>query len=162
MSPPQQYFEPIVRKQRRNRRIAAIAMLLLSVAAVVWSLSLDHTQYPIARMGALAIIGIPVALLILVLGFLPHKGLTALADPSRIVWYYGVEKSGHVNAVMIGFDDGKLVRFELPLVSIKEGFSQEALQLLQVAAPGATRGFSEEHRLAFKEAPPSLKSPVPR
>lgn len=161
MSQLQQYFEPILGKQRTKNRIAAIALIVGGIAAAAWVFSQDYTQYPVARLGALSIIIVPVALIFLGVNLRPHKGLATLADPSRIVWYYGVLKSGHVVAVMIGFDDGELHRFPLPLISIKEGFSQEALQLLHAAAPHASSGFSEELRVAFHKDPPSLKSSRP-
>ena len=74
------------------------------------------------------------------------------------MWYYGVMRGGHISAVMIGFDNGRLIRFALPLISIKEGFSQEAFQHLRSVAPGAATGYSEELRKAFRTDPTSLRT----
>lgn len=156
MSQVHAYFEPIVNRQRTKNRIACVVMLIVSGIALAWGLS-DPTASSASRMVALGGIAIPVALGILVWNFLPSRGLAALADPSRIVWYYGVRKSGHVSAVMVGFEDGKLHRFTLPLISLKEGFSQEAFQHLKAAAPNATTGHSEETREAFNANPASLR-----
>lgn len=158
MSQLQLYFEPVVRGLRSKNRIAAIVMLVICGITAGLGSSLDLNEYPAARMAALAVICIPVALFILVWNLLPHRGLAALSEPSRIVWYYGVMKGGHINAVMVGFDNGRLHRFALPLISIKEGFSQEAFQHLRSAAPGAARGFSEELRKAIRTNPASLRT----
>lgn len=158
MTQPHAYFEPIVGAQRAKNRLAAIIMLVLCGIAAGWAFSQDFATHPDARMAAVAVVGLPVALFVLVWNLLPHRGLAALAEPSRIVWYYGAAKGGQVNAVMVGFDNGKLHRFPLPLISLKEGFSQEAFQHLRAAAPGAATGFSEELRQAFRAKPASLRS----
>ncbi len=152
------YFEPIVRAQRIKNRIVALVMLVLCGGVVVWAFSADLSEYPEARMAALSVIVLPVAAFILIWNLLPHRGLAALAEPSRIVWYYGVKKGGHINAVFVGFDNGKLHRFHLPLISIKEGFSQEAFQHLRAGAAGAATGYSEELRKSFRADPNSLRT----
>lgn len=156
MNPLQLYFHGVVGKQRRKNRVAGVVMLVLCGVAAPWGLSMGAGQEHGAKLIAAAIIGIPVALIILGLSFRATKGVLALADPARIVWHYGLEKSGHVNGVMIGFDDGALHKFPLPLISIKEGFSQEAFELLHQVAPQARVGFSEELRTAFSKDPTSL------
>ncbi len=120
MNQLQLYFEPVVRGLRSKNRVAALLMLVICGITAGLGSSLDLNEYPAARMAALAVICIPVALFILVLNLLPHRGLTALSEPSRIVWYYGVMKGGHINAVMVGFDNGRLHRFALPLISIRK------------------------------------------
>ena len=59
---------------------------------------------------------------------------------------------------MVGFDNGKLYRMNLPLISFKEGFSQEGLQHLRACAPHAAEGYSEERRQAFNKEPGSLRA----
>ena len=157
MNQLQRYFEPIVRKQRAKNRIAGVALFVGGLTAAAWAFSQDYTAYAIGRLGTVALIGAPVGLIVFVLSFRVHKGLAALSDPARIVWYYGVMKTGHVNAVMIGLDDGRLVRLLLPLISLREGFSQEAFQILGETAPHACNDYSEELRLAFRRDPSSLK-----
>ena len=158
MNQLQLYFQPVVRKQRIKNRIAALIILVICGITAGFGPSLGLNEDPSARMAALAIICIPVALFILVWNFLPHRGLAALSEPSRIVWYYGVMRGGHISAVMIGFDNGRLIRFALPLISIKEGFSQEAFQHLRSVAPGAATGYSEVLRKAFRTDPTSLRT----
>ncbi|HPF32549.1 MAG TPA: hypothetical protein PK907_05970 [Candidatus Sabulitectum sp.] len=157
MNQLQLYFQPVVRKQRIKNRIAALIILVICGITAGFGPSLGLNEYS-GRTAALVLICIPVALFILVWNFLPHRGLAALSEPSRIVWYYGVMKGGHINAVMIGFDNGKLYRFALPLISMKEGFSQEAFQHLRSVAPGAATGYSEELRKAFRTDPASLRT----
>jgi len=162
VNPLQQYLHGVIGKQRMKNRVAAVVMLVLCGVAAPWGLSLGAGQEHGAKLIAAAVIGTPVALLILGLSFRATKGVRALADPARIVWYYGLEQSTHTNAVMIGFDDGALHKFPLPLISIKQGFSQEVFELLRVAAPQARVGFSEELRRAFREDPTSLVQAAPR
>ncbi len=152
------YFEPIVLKQRNKNRVFAVVWLLGCGALAAWAASGGTTDSEPARMAALSLVTVPIMLFVLVWNLLPHRGLAALADPSRIVWYYGVMKGGHVNAAMLGFEDGKLHRFNLPLISLKEGFSQDAFTHLRSAAPCATKQYSEETRQAFKKNPASLRS----
>jgi hypothetical protein len=158
MSPLHTYFEPIIRRQGVKNRIAAVVILAICGGVALSVSSLDLTEHASARMVALTMLAAPVALAILGWTFLPDRGLAALANPSQIVWYYGVNQGAHVNAVMVGYEDGKLRRYQLPLISMKKGFSQEAFPLLQAGAPHATTGFSEERREAFKKNPASLRS----
>lgn len=151
------YFESIVRPQRTRNRIFTIVWLVACGAIAVWAVSKGLSDSEPARMAALSLLTVPVALFVLVWNLQPHRGLAALADPSRIVWHFGVMKGGQVIAVKVGFADGKLYRFDLPLISLKKGFSQEAFAHLRSAAPGATTTYSEETRQAFKKDPASLR-----
>lgn len=157
MNPIETYFAPIVGKRRRNNRIAGVAILLLGFAVLAWELSLDTGDPKDARMLAAAFIAIPTAFAVLVAGAMRNRALSQLAEPEDIVWYYGVNRSGHVHAIMIGFANGSLHRFPLPLISVKEGFSQEAFELLRSAAPAASEGHTEERRKTFRANPRSLK-----
>lgn len=158
MNAAHRYLAPIVAKQRRKRAVIAAVMLVVFGVGAAWGFSLDFSQYPSARLSVLVALCTPIWMLSLVWNVLPHRGLALLSDASRVVWYYGVHKGGQVHRVMVGFDDGKLHRFELPLISFREGFSQEAFRHLQAAAPGATVGFSEARRQAFCKDPASLKT----
>jgi hypothetical protein len=110
-----------------------------------------------ARIVALGVVALPLGAIIAIVALRPHRGLRALSNPERIVWYYGVNRGAYSHAVVIGLDDGKLYRFPLPLISVREGFSQQAFELLRAAAPRATAGFSEAQRVAFRRAPESLR-----
>lgn len=154
---PHSYFEPLVRKQRNLNRVAAVVMLVVCGVGAAWGFSLGVSEHSTARMAAASIIGLPVALFVLLWSFRTHRALALLREPSSIVWYNGVQKGGQVNAVMVGFDNGKLFRFPLPLISMKKGFSQDAFAHLRASAPHAASGFTEERRKACKRDPCSLR-----
>lgn len=157
MSQLRTHLEPTARKQRMKNLIAVLVVLAASTVVAIWGAVDNDSGHSVSPMTAYAFIGVFAGLVGLVPNWRPHRGVAYLDDPSRIVWYYGVMKGGAVHAVMIGFDDGKLFRFPLPLISLKQGFSQEAFQLLRAEAPGATEGHSEDRRKAFKANPASLR-----
>lgn len=158
MSPAHAYLAPIVHKERNKNRIVALLTLALAVGSAIWGFSLDDTASETARMASLGVVLFPVVPIVLFLNHKLKQGLALLAEPDRIVWFYGLMKAGKVHRAMVGSEDGKLFRFDLPLISMKEGFSQEAFEHLRASAPQATQGFSEAHRLAFRANPAQLKS----
>ena len=157
MSRLHDYFEPLEKRKRTINRIFSIVLFVCCCVGIVWGLSLQEHDRVEARILAGSFLVAPVAVILFVASIWPQRGLAALRDPSRIVWYYGRQKGGSINAVMIGFDDGRLSRFNLPLISLKQGFSQEAFEHLRACAPTATSGYSEERRKAFRAHPGSLR-----
>lgn len=158
MSPAHAYFAPIVNRERNKNHVIAGVTLAIAVASAIWGFSLDDTASETARMASLGVVLFPVVPIVLFINHKLKQGLALLAEPDRIVWFYGLMKGGQVNAAMVGSQDGKLYRLNLPLISRAEGFSQEAFQHLKAAAPQATQGFSEAHRQAFRANPAQLKS----
>jgi hypothetical protein len=158
LSQAHSYFEDVLRKQRKKNRIPMVLLFLFfGVGTVLW-FPLDATEYPSARLGTLGLLCLPVVPFYLWYLRRENQGLLGLREPSHIVWFYGIQKGGKVNAVMVGFDNGKLYRMNLPLISFKEGFSQEGLQHLRACAPHAAEGYSEERRQAFNKEPGSLRA----
>lgn len=160
MNALQQHLEPSVRRQQRNDRLAAAFMLILGVIGLVWALRAGFKgDRAMARMLVLSSLCIPLAAIMGLLSLRKHRGLSALGHPERIVWYYGISRGPKPHAVMIGFEDRQLHRLPLPLISLREGFSQQVFGLLRAAAPNATAGFSEENRVAYRRNPSSLRKP---
>lgn len=154
----QTYFEPVIKRRRRNNTVAALILFLLSASGASWCASSGSTRsFEKAHLLAASLVGGAVAFACLVVNLRPHRGLAALGEPARIVWTYGVNRSGHVGAVVVGFDDGGLFRFPLPLISVREGFAGDAFALLRASAPHATHGYSEAYRVAFRQNPQSLR-----
>ena len=153
MNPAIDFFEHAVRRHRRQMRIVSLVMILVAVVGAAWGLSEDHPDRAMARMAAMSMLGLVVFSGILVASFFPHRGLAALREPGRIVWFYGVAKHGYVQQLLIGLDNGKLRSLPLP----HHSKANEALGHLSTLAPGATSGFSEQLRVAFKKDPSSLR-----
>lgn len=154
MSATIEFFERAVSKHKRQMRIASLVMIAVAVGGGAWGLSDPSPDRAMARMIAMCGLGLVVFVGMLAFSFLPHRGLAALRDPSRIVWCYAVARHGYVQRLVIGLENGKVRT--LPVPDHKQG--DRALALLRAAAPNATSGFTEELRVRFKKAPASLRT----
>ena len=132
-------------------------MLAIALGGGLWGLSDPHPSRAMARMTAMCFLGLVVFTVALLTTFLPHRGLAALGEPTRIVWFYGISRQGHVHDLMMGLDTGKLRSLPLPHPAQVE----RGLELLRELAPDAIEGFSEELRLRFKRSPGSLRAGAP-
>ncbi|MEC7522403.1 MAG: hypothetical protein VYE22_21125 [Myxococcota bacterium] len=154
MSATIEFFERAVSKHKRQTRIACVVMIVVAVGGGAWGLSEPSPDRAMARMMAMCGLALVACVGMLAFSLLPHRGLAALRDPSRIVWCYGVAKQGYVQRVVIGLEDGKVRT--LPVPGHEEG--ARALALLRDAAPHAATGFTEELRVRFKKDPASLRA----
>lgn len=132
-------------------------MLVVSTAGAVWGLGEDQPDRAMARMAAMSLLALVVCVVALLASFRPHRALSAVASPERIVWFYGISQHGYVHRLMVGLEDGKLRSLPLPHYSE----ATKGLLLLEAAAPEAAQGFTEELRVAFRKDPRSLRRAPP-
>ncbi len=156
MSSLQRYFEPVVRRRKRGDWTAGVLTLAASVGAFVLAPTVDSPSAS-SRLLVVGVVGLFAPLAVLMLSLKFSRAMSALAEPKRIVWFYGVQRGGSVYEVVVGFDSGKLYRFPLPLISIKKGFCQKGLSLLAREAPHATSVYSDSNLAKFKKDPTSLR-----
>lgn len=154
MSPVSTFFDASLRRGRTQKRIASLVVLVLcGIGGIWWMLEGGAGDRQMSRMLAMSMLGVPVALVIFATTFRRHRGLDALADPSQIVWVYGVMRGAMITKVMVGVASGTLHTLELG--DPRRG--EEGMRLLTAAAPQATVGFSEARRQAFNKSPSELR-----
>lgn len=154
MSPAYEFFEASLRRARTQKRVASIFILVICAIGAGWWMLEGHAgDRQMARMLAMSVLGVPVALVIFGLTFRRNRGLEALKDPSQIVWIYGVTKGHFIVKIGVGLASGKLHVLELG--DPRRG--QEGMALLVEAAPQATDGYSESNRQTFKQNPGALR-----
>ena len=153
LSEAKDFFGRAVRKRRLQMRFGALVIVAIAVGGLLWGLSNSDLDRAMARMMAMCTLGLVGAVIAIAVSFIPHRGLRALDDVGRIVWFYGNSRQGYVHDLIIGLDTGKL--HSLPLPHHKE--AERGFALLCAVVPSATQGFSEDLRVRFKREPSALR-----
>jgi len=141
------------RTTRGQLRVVLAIMLLVCGIGLIWFLTSDGGGRGMAKMMAASSLGGLFFAIAFLRMCLPSRLCALLEQPERIVWYYTVD--GAPAKVMIGDDGGRIHWAEFQSFPLKE----RALAALELHAPRARFGYSEEARAAFKKNPQGFRLP---